>query len=233
MGAVGSLGPAPFLSCLSHPVYPLMKSALSLAFVLALLLVGPAASAQDYSADATASQDLLATLDERGDFTILVGALRDTGLDAALATGETFTLFAPTDAAFQALPAGTLENLSPDELTEILRYHLLAGAVSSQDAVALASAPSVQGDALSFATTDGQLTVNDAAITEADIQASNGVIHVVDTVLMPAADAETEEAGMMEKEMSEEAPMEDDSEMEDDAQMEEGAEMEPMEDDGQ
>lgn len=205
-----------------------MKSALSLAFALAVLLLGPTASAQDYSAD-TAEQDLLATLEERGDFSILVGALRDTGLDAALATGETFTLFAPTDAAFQQLPAGTLENLSPEELTEILRYHLLVGTVPSQDATALSSAPTVQGSELSLATTDGQLTVNGAAITEADVQASNGVIHVVDTVLMPSADAEMDtEAGdgMMEKEMSEEAPMEDDSEGDSDA------EMETLEDDG-
>ena len=206
-----------------------MKSVLSLVFALALLLLAPAASAQDYSAEATEAteaQDLLATLEERGDFTILAGALRDTGLDAALSTGETFTLFAPTDAAFQQLPAGTLENLSPEELTEILRYHLLVGAVPSQDAAALSSAPTVQGDELSFATTDGRLTVNGAAITEADVQASNGVIHVVDTVLMPDAGAEmgaeTGDDGMMEKEMPENAPMEDDSEMGSDAPMEDG-----------
>lgn len=160
--------------------------------LLALLLAVPASFAQGTMTAAPAEQeqtaaqeDILATLTDRGDFTILVSALRDTGLDAALASGDTFTLFAPNDAAFQKLPAGTLEALTPEELTDILRYHLLVGAVPSQDAAALDTAPTVQGNDLTLAPTDAGLTVNGAAITEADVQASNGVIHVIDTVLLP------------------------------------------------
>jgi uncharacterized surface protein with fasciclin (FAS1) repeats len=182
-----------------------MNSRLSFAFLFALLLGGPAVMAQDSDASDAEAADLIATLDERGDFTVLVGALRDTGLDAALATGETFTLFAPTDAAFQALPAGTLENLTPEQLTEVLRYHLIVGAVPSQDAAALSSAPSVQGSELALSSADGQLTVDGATVTEADIQASNGVIHVIDTVLMPDSGMGegAVDDGMMEKEMHE------------------------------
>ena len=189
-----------------------MKTAFPFALLLALLLAAPAGLAQVTTAPATADaadQDLIATLDARGDFTILVDALRDTGLDAALATGETFTLFAPTDAAFQKLPAGTLESLTPEQLTDILRYHLLAGAVTSQSAAAIAAAPTVQGDDLTLAATaEGQLSVNDATVTEADVQASNGVIHVVDTVLMPGADATMGKASMEEDLEVKDAPME-------------------------
>jgi len=178
-----------------------MKSLLSFALLFAIALAAPASLAQDDAAYDNETQDLLSTLDERGDFTVLVSALRDTGLDEALASGETFTLFAPTDEAFAALPEGTLESLSAEKLTEILRYHVLAGSVPSQDAVTLDDAPTVQGTDLALATADGQLMVNDATVTEADIQASNGVIHVIDSVLMPKAkmDESAMDGDMMEE----------------------------------
>lgn len=188
-----------------------MKTAFPFALLLALLLAAPASLAQATIAPADAAdQDLVATLDARGDFTILVDALRDTGLDAALTTDETFTLFAPTDAAFQKLPAGTLEALTPEQLTDILRYHLLAGAVTSQNAATIAAAPTVQGDELALvAAAEGKLSVNDAAVTEADMQASNGVIHVIDTVLIPVADATTDaDAAMDEASMEQGAKLE-------------------------
>ena len=140
-------------------------------------------------ADDAAAPDIVSTLDASGDFTILVQALRDTGLAEALAGSETFTLFAPTDAAFQKLPAGTLDGLGQEQLVEILRYHLLVGPVSSAEAAAQPTAPTVQGDAVTLAATGDALTVNGAVVTEADLAASNGVIHVIDTVLMPRADA--------------------------------------------
>ena len=178
-----------------------MKSLLSFFLLLAVVLTAPTSLAQETVAYDNEAQDLLSTLDERGNFTVLVSALRDTGLDEALASGETFTLFAPTDEAFQKLPEGTLESLSPEKLTEILRYHVLAGAVPSQDAVTLDAAPTVQGTDLALATADGQLMINDATVTEADIQASNGVIHVIDSVLMPKAemDESAMDGDMMEK----------------------------------
>jgi uncharacterized surface protein with fasciclin (FAS1) repeats len=166
------------------------------ALLLALVLSAPTTSAQDDAAELqvqTAQEDLVATLANRGDFTILVDALRSTGLDAALASGDTFTLFAPTDAAFER-----------------------------QDAAALDAAPSVQGSDLTFATSDAGLTVNGAAITEADLYASNGVIHVIDTVLMPEADASMEE-DMMDDEMHEEHMDEEHMEMEDEKMMDDGS----------
>ena len=193
------------------------------AALLALLLAAPVSLAQGDAAELqvqAAQEDLVATLVNRGDFTILVDALRSTGLDAALASGDTFTLFAPTDAAFAKLPAGTLEGLTPEQLTGILRYHVLVGAASSEDAAALDAAPSVQGSDLTFDASDAGLTVNGAAITEADVQASNGVIHVIDTVLLPETDAPMDD-DMMDEEMHEdhmdEKMMDDSKEMMNDA----------------
>lgn len=176
-----------------------MKSLLSFALLFAVMLAAPASLAQESAAYSDDTKDLLGTLEERGNFTVLVDALRDTGLDEALASGETFTLFAPTDEAFQKLPAGTLDGLSPEQLTGILRYHVLAGAVPSQDAVTLDAAPTVQGSELALSTAGDQLKVNEATVTEADIQASNGVIHVIDSVLMPEADESAMDESMMEK----------------------------------
>lgn len=169
----------------------------ALAFFLALLLVAPASLAQvpppqTDAAPAEASVDIVSTLDAAGTFSILVDALRDTGLADALASGETYTIFAPTDEAFQQLPAGTLDGLNANELTDLLRYHVLVGAVSSGEAAGLSSAPTVQGDALSLTTTGDALTVNGAVVTEADLEASNGVIHVIGTVLTPEPTREQE-----------------------------------------
>lgn len=185
----------------SIPVVPTMKIA---ALLLALLLAAPLSVAQDEptkqdtpvetAADqkVVVADDLVTALEAAENFTILVKALRDTGLDEALSGTETFTLFAPTDEAFQKLPAGTLDGLTADELVGILRYHVLAGTVTAADAAELTSAPTVGGDEVEIASGEA-LTVNDATVTEADIEVSNGVIHVIDTVLVPsAADAPLE-----------------------------------------
>ncbi len=184
-----------------------MKPSLFSAALLFLLLV-PTSFAQDdatipapYDQAQAAQDDIVTTLADRGDFTVLVDALRKTGLDAVFTTDETFTLFSPTDAAFAKLPAGTLDGLTPEQLAGILRYHVLAGAVSSQDAAALATVPSVQGGELTLSPSDAGLTVNGEAVTEADVQASNGVIHVIDTVLLPEVEALIEEAPMEDKMM--------------------------------
>ena len=198
-----------------------MKSTTLLsAVLLALLLTSPVSLAQGDAAELqveVAQEDLVTTRANRGDFTILVDALRSTGLDAALASDDAFTLFAPTDAAFEKLPAGTLDGLTPEQLTGILRYHVLVGSATSEDAAALDAAPSVQGSDLTFATSDAGLTVNGAAITEADVYASNGVIHVIDTVLMPEADAS------MEEDMTDDEMHEEHMEMEDEKMMDDGS----------
>ena len=122
-----------------------------------------------------------------GDFTTLVAAVQAAGLVDTLSGPGPFTVFAPTDAAFAKLPAGTVESLLADipKLTAILTYHVVSGAVHAADLPGIPSAATVQGSDVTFDTSDG-VKVNDATVTAADIVASNGVIHVIDTVLIPA-----------------------------------------------
>ena len=98
-------------------------------------------------------------------------------------------MFAPTDAAFAKLPAGTLENLlkpeNKDKLRRILTYHVVAGDVRAADVVKLQSAKAVSGDTITIKVKDGKVQVDAANVTKTDIQASNGVIHVIDTVILP------------------------------------------------
>ena len=102
-----------------------------------------------------------------------------------------FTVFAPTDAAFAKLPAGTVENLlkpeNKDQLTAILTYHVVAGKVMAADVVKLSEAKTVNGKMLKGKVNGSNVMINDAKVTTADIQASNGVIHVIDTVVLPQA----------------------------------------------
>ena len=102
-----------------------------------------------------------------------------------------FTVFAPTDEAFAQLPAGTVESLlrpeNKDQLIAVLTYHVVPGKVMAADVVKVDSAKTVNGQALSVKTRDGGVRINDAAVTQADIVASNGVIHVVDSVILPPA----------------------------------------------
>jgi uncharacterized surface protein with fasciclin (FAS1) repeats len=122
------------------------------------------------------------------DFSTLVTALKSAGLVETLSGAGPFTVFAPTNAAFAKLPAGTVESLLKSEnkakLTAILTYHVIAGQVLAKDVVKLTSATTVQGGAVKIDTAKGVM-VNDATVTATDIQGSNGVIHVIDTVLMP------------------------------------------------
>ena len=178
----------------------------STALLLALFFVAPLGMAQDTPAvtpepapeadeKIVVADDLVTALAAADQFTVLVQALRDTGLDQALSGDETFTVFAPTDAAFASLPEGTLEALTPDELTRILRYHVVMGSVTAADAAELASATTVEGSALTITPEGDALMIDGATVTEADIEVSNGVIHVIDTVLMPAESIEGEAAG--------------------------------------
>lgn len=145
-----------------------------------------------------------------GTFNTLAAALGATGLDAALSNpDETFTVFAPTDEAFAKLPEGTIDALlaDPETLTSILLYHVVAGvAVDSTTALSLAgqSVATANGAEVDLSLTDGQLFVNDATVTAVDIVASNGIIHVIDTVLIPPS-ADAQEPAT-ENEAVEEAP---------------------------
>ena len=127
----------------------------------------------------------IAAADER--FSTLVAAVTQAGLVETLSGEGPFTVFAPTDEAFAALPEGTLEALSDEQLTAILTYHVLAGKVMAADAIALdgESAGTVNGADIAISVVDGAVKINDATVIIADIKASNGVIHVIDSVIIP------------------------------------------------
>jgi uncharacterized surface protein with fasciclin (FAS1) repeats len=121
-----------------------------------------------------------------GSFKTLVQAVQAAGLAETLSSPGPFTVFAPTDDAFAKLPAGTIDSLLKDtpKLKDVLTYHVLSGKVMSADAAKLTSAPTVQGQTISIDSQDG-VKINDASVVQADIEADNGVIHVIDQVLLP------------------------------------------------
>ena len=133
--------------------------------------------------------DIVDTAASAENFKTLVAAVKTAGLVDALKGEGPFTVFAPTDEAFAKLPKGTVEGLLNDKekLTKILTYHVVKGNVSSRDVEKLNSADTLQGALLRIDTTDG-VRVNNAKVVNADLQASNGIIHVIDTVLLPPAD---------------------------------------------
>ena len=148
-------------------------------------------------APATTDADIVDTAITAGDFTTLVGALQAAGLEETLRGDGPFTVFAPTDEAFAALPAGTVDTLLEDpagDLTDILTYHVVPGAVPAADVVGLdgEAVTTVNGAAITIGIADdGSVTLtdgagNDVAVVVTDVQATNGVIHVIDSVLLPA-----------------------------------------------
>lgn len=126
----------------------------------------------------------IATSDDR--FSTLVTALDAAGLVETLAGEGPFTVFAPTDDAFAALPEGTVETLleDADALTQVLTYHVVAGSVSAADVTSLSNATTLQGQPVVVSTSDGVM-INQAEVIQPDVMASNGVIHVVNSVLLP------------------------------------------------
>ncbi len=121
------------------------------------------------------------------EFSTLVAAVKAAGLVDALSGDTELTLFAPTNAAFAKLPKGTLEALLADKakLANILKYHVVAGKVLAKDVVNLDSAEALNGKELEIIKRDGKVFINDAEVVKTDINAKNGVIHVIDTVLIP------------------------------------------------
>ena len=132
--------------------------------------------------------DIVETAVDAGSFKTLVAAVKAAGLVDTLKGKGPFTVFAPTDAAFQKLPAGTLETLlkpeNKDKLVAILTYHVVAGDVKAADVVKLTAAKTVQGQPVTIDAADG-VKINDAKVVQADIACGNGVIHVIDAVLIP------------------------------------------------
>ena len=123
------------------------------------------------------------------DFSTLVAAVKAAGLVETLSGEGPFTVFAPTNEAFAKLPEGKVDSLLADipTLKKILTYHVVAGKVMAADVVGLDSATTVQGDDVKIDVVDGNVKLNDSAmVTATDLEASNGVIHVIDTVLIPS-----------------------------------------------
>ena len=133
------------------------------------------------------SADIVDIAVEDGRFTTLVAAVQAAGLVDALKGEGPLTVFAPTDDAFAALPAGTVEALLADipALTDILLYHVVDGKVMAADVVGLSEAMTLQGSPIAVTVEDGKVFLNGAQVIITDIEASNGVIHVIDAVLLP------------------------------------------------
>ncbi len=180
-----------------------MKKLTTLTAAVAIAaLVGTGASADDCSspaahgtkekvqqASAVSKPDvnIVQTAVNAEQFTTLIAAVKAAGLVEVLSGEGPFTVFAPTDDAFAALPEGTVEALLKDKekLTAILTYHVVAGSVMAQDVVQLDKAETLQGQNVSIKTKDGTVMIDGARVVKADIAASNGVIHVIDKVIMP------------------------------------------------
>ena len=135
------------------------------------------------------NQDIVDTAVSAGQFKTLAAALKAADLVATLKGPGPFTVFAPTDEAFAKLPAGTVENLLKPEnkakLTAILTYHVVPGAVRAEQVAKLDQAKTVNGAMVKVTTKGGKVTINDATVVKADTAASNGIIHVIDKVILP------------------------------------------------
>jgi uncharacterized surface protein with fasciclin (FAS1) repeats len=136
-----------------------------------------------------AEKDIVDTAIEAGQFQTLAAALEAAGLVATLKGEGPFTVFAPTDEAFAKLPSGTVETLlkeeNKDQLIEILTYHVVPGKVMSNDVAGIDEARTVNGKMIDIEVEGSAVKVNDATVTQADVAAANGVIHVIDTVILP------------------------------------------------
>ncbi len=142
------------------------------------------------SATNATNQNIVQIASSNPEFSTLVKAIKAAGLVDTLEGKGPFTVFAPTDAAFAKLPKGDLEKLlnNKEELAAILKYHTVSGEVMSKD-IKPGDVPTVQGGMIKISVRNGGVYVNNAKVTKADIQASNGVIHVIDTVLTPPSDS--------------------------------------------
>lgn len=154
--------------------------------ILAALLAG---SVSLSAMAGSMKSDIVETAAEAGTFKTLLAAAEAAGLVGTLKGDRPLTIFAPTDEAFAKLPAGTVENLlkpeNKDQLTAVLTYHVVPGKVMAGDVVGLDQATSVQGDTIDISINGDSVMVDAANVIATDIQASNGVIHVIDSVILP------------------------------------------------
>ncbi len=133
--------------------------------------------------------DIVDTAMSAGTFSTLVTAITVAGLDTALKSPGPFTVFAPSDNAFSKLPSGTVESLLEDipTLRKVLEYHVVSGKVMAADVVKLKTATTTTGEDVKITTSGNTVKVNDAQVVTPDVEADNGVIHIIDTVLLPSS----------------------------------------------
>ena len=159
------------------------RFAITTAITLILFTTGVAAAGPNSSDD-----NIVEIAVAAGNFQTLVAAVQAAGLAETLSGPGPFTVFAPTDEAFAKLPEGTIEALLADteKLGSILTYHVVPGKVMARDVVNLTKAATANGQDVQIKVRDGKVMINDATVIVTDIEASNGVIHVIDTVIMPS-----------------------------------------------
>ncbi len=166
-----------------------MKSLTKTLWVGAVMALVATASFNASVKAQAATADIVDTAVAAGSFKTLAAALQAAGLVETLKGQGPFTVFAPTDAAFAKLPAGTVDDLlkpaNKAKLVAILTYHVVPGKVMAAQAATLTSAKTVNSASLTIRATDGKVMIDNATVTATDIAASNGVIHVIDTVLLP------------------------------------------------
>jgi len=171
------------------------KTQNTLAALTALILVAAPLTASahcgacgsgDKHEEASAAKAIFPLAEDAG-FTTLIAAVKAAGLEETLTVKGPFTVFAPTDEAFAKLPEGTIEALlaDPVKLKKVLLYHVVAGSVTSDQVIKLKMAETLEGSNVTINSKKGVM-INDATVIKADIEASNGTVHVIDTVLIPA-----------------------------------------------
>ena len=165
----------------------MIRNAYKLIVAASLLALAPLAGAGHH--EEKPAKDIVDTAAAAGQFSTLAAALDAAGLIETLKGDGPFTVFAPTDEALAKLPEGTIENLlrpeNRDQLVAILTYHVVPGKVTAADVVTLDAAPTVYGASVTITVADSGVQVDNANVVATDIGASNGVIHVIDTVILP------------------------------------------------
>lgn len=168
-----------------------ISSVAGMLFLLGQFTLSAAPAAADMHAKEAASADIVETAAAAGQFETLAAALEAADLTDTLKGDGPFTVFAPTDAAFAKLPDGTIDSLlkpeNRDKLVAILTYHVVPGKVTAAEVAKLSEATTVNGADVTIDASDSGVMVDDATVITADVAASNGVIHVIDTVLLPAS----------------------------------------------
>jgi len=164
-----------------------MKRIISLVAVLAVAAAAVGGTGPASAGTRASKVDIVQTAVAAGQFRTLASLLQKAGLVDTLATGGPFTVFAPTDAAFAKVPKATLDALAADpaKLKAVLLYHVVPGRVTAADVVKLTSAKTAEGRSLGIKVVNGSVFVDGAQVTTPDVEATNGVIHVIDSVLIP------------------------------------------------